>query len=63
MKKKFDVNFEIYDKIDVIGENVPDFWKFLNGEYNKVDHLQVLVCQVLIFSRSTTFYNIHVVYY
>ena len=32
MKNQYDINFEIFDKIDVVGDKVPDFWKFLNGK-------------------------------
>lgn len=31
MREKYNINFEIFDKIDVVGDNVPDFWSYLVG--------------------------------
>mgnify|MGYP001792475344 CR=1 FL=1 len=33
MKDKYDVNFEIFEKVDVLGKNVPDAWKFLISKH------------------------------
>lgn len=31
-KKNYNVNFPIFSKVDVVGDNAPDVWSYLTGK-------------------------------
>ena len=37
-KKNYKVNFPIFSKIDVIGDNAPEAWAYLTGKNPQVYH-------------------------